>query len=126
MNSTWSCGGREYPFDISEAECMRSVGDALKKLKIEADELELREDVAPHETIAEQCGMIGRFFDEIFGDGEGEKICGEKSSLRDYSDAYVSFIVFLNAQVEEFAAMRESIERRCAERIAPSSGGHVL
>ena len=126
MNSKWSCGGREYPFDISEAECMRSVGEALLELKKAADELEAREGIATHETIEEQCGMIGRFFDMIFGDGEDVKICGEKCSLSEYSDAYVNFIVFLNAQVEEFAAMRVSIEKRCAERITHSAVGNVL
>ena len=117
ISNFWCYGGREYPFDISEAECMKAVGDSLGALKTAADELEARVGLSPHETIDEQCEMIGAFFDGIFGDGEGEKICGKRHSLEKYSNAYVEFIVFLSSQVEAFASMRESIEARYADRI---------
>lgn len=128
MNHFWCFGGREYPFDISESDCMKKVGDALTTLKKLADELENKAacaNLAPHETIDEQCGMIGTFFDMIFGGGEGKKICGERHSLDRYSEAYMEFIVFLNSQVEEFSAMRESIEKRYAERLAAVVGGNI-
>ena len=118
MSNVWCYGGREYSFDISDADCMKAVGEALDKLKSAADVLEEKKDLLPHETIEEQCGMIRVFFDGIFGAGEGERICGARNSLEKHSDAYVEFIVFLSSQVEAFSSMRESIEARYAERIS--------
>lgn len=109
MEHIWNTGGREYYFDISESETMKRLNDALAEI------CETCAQPAGSElgdTIVHHCGMIGTFFDRMFGDGAGREICGEKLSAEQYTMRYVDFIVFVNRQVEAFSQMCREIEDR--------------
>ena len=54
--------------------------------------------------------MIRAFFDNVFGEGAGEAICGVRHSAEQYTLKYVDFIVFVNRQVEAFSELCRSIE----------------
>lgn len=109
MEHIWKTGGREYYFDVSESESMRRLNDALASL-CDACGGETAGGVG--DTIENHCAMIGRFFDNVFGEGEGDAICGQRRSAEQYTMRYVDFIVFVNRQVEAFSALCRDIEEK--------------
>ncbi len=49
----------------------------------------------------EICGTIKKVFDDIFGEGTGEKVCGKNDSVKTCSEAYISLMEEYNRQHEE-------------------------
>jgi len=124
MNHFWIYEGREYAFDISESECMARVNSALTELRAALHRKELSvdntDDVSVADTsaaIAGYCKIVRRFFDTVFGEGEGTVICGEKLSAEDHTAAYMEFILFMDAQVKAFARLPDIIGEKYASRV---------
>ncbi len=103
MNKIWEYRGREYPFDVTSDRCSFAVSHGLEELRsaLEGD--------GEHPSV---CGVIGRFFDTIFGVGAGKLVCGENDSAEEHISAYISFIGFLCAQVDDFSRIREELVAR--------------
>lgn len=116
MERNWKYCGREYPFDISDSDCVRRMNNALAALREDYAEIEEKSDTV--QAIDNQCEMIGEFFGTVFGDAQAKAICGERNSLEAYTTAYVEFIMFVNDQLEELAKFREAIEKRITERLS--------
>jgi len=57
------------------------------------------------EIMACQCGILEEFFDEIFGDGSGIRICGREKSAGAYTKAFLDFLSFLQEQTTELDRM---------------------
>ena len=118
MEHTWNWNGTEYPFDISESESMARMCEGLNALRGDIGMLG-GEAVSASDTLREQCQIIRRFFDTVFGDGAGEAVCGEAYSADAHTTAYMEFILFVNAQVSAFrekvAAVEEKYMNRAAE-----------
>ncbi len=110
MEHIWKTSGREYYFDVSESESMRKLNTALAELCGECDGAKTSGGVG--DTIENHCAMIGRFFDNVFGKGAGDEICGQRHSAEQYTMRYVDFIVFVNRQVEAFSALCRDIEEK--------------
>lgn len=108
MEHIWNVSGREYYFDVSDSECMKKLNHALTVLCGECGEGEAITEVGG--TIEHHCRMIGDFFDNVFSEGAGTEICGQRHSAEQYTLRYVDFIVFVNRQVEAFSKLCRSIE----------------
>ena len=119
MNHTWIWDGREYPFDISESECMERMCRALAVLREAVGGLG---EKGISETIREQCRIIRGFFDAVLGDGTGVEICGEAYSADAHTTAYVEFILFVNEQIGAYRSKMEAVEARYMHRAAQSQG----
>ena len=110
MMRTWHYGGGEYPFDISEAGCIQRLAEALAPMKTESTEDGAAEHIETH------CCIIAEFFDTIFGEGSGERICGSIMSAGAYSEAYLDFIAYIREQTESLIRMRAETEARYFRR----------
>lgn len=109
MMRTWNYGGDEYPFDISEAGCIQRLAEALASMK-EKPEGDAAEHMETH------CCMIAEFFDTIFGEGSGERICGSVMSAGTYSEAYLDFIAYIREQIDSLTRLRAETEERYLRR----------
>ena len=104
MDKIWTYKGKCHSFDITEEVSYALVSRGLNELRNFIDS-------SKEDGFAEGCcDNIKLFFDTLFGDGEGEVICGRKKSVESHISAYVSFISFLCAQVEEFSRLRMLFE----------------
>jgi len=117
MKHTWVWNGKEYPFDISESECMARMCGGLNTLR--EDIGMLGDGISASDTLRGQCRIIRRFFDTVLGEGTGEAVCGAAYSADAHTTAYMEFILFVNEQVNAFrekaAAVGETYLNRAAE-----------
>ena len=117
MEHTWIRDGKEYPFDISESECMARMCGGLNTLR--EDIGMLGDGISASDTLRGQCRIIRRFFDTVLGEGTGEAVCGAAYSADAHTTAYMEFILFVNEQVNAFrekaAAVGETYLNRAAE-----------
>jgi len=119
--------GVSYYFDAEDVECMERYADAAEKMAERADKLTDMNGGSPRDRLKVQrfyCESVRGFFDDIFGEGAGKALCGEKMNSRTDSEAYAAFVGFARAQAEAGTAVRASIadtylnrsERRAAAR----------
>lgn len=114
MDHTWIYNGKEYPFDISDSENMGRMCKGLDILR--GDISGLGGGASASDTLREQCGIIRRFFDIVFGEGTGAEVCGEAFSADAHTTAYVEFIMFVNAQVSAFREKMAAVEEKYMSR----------
>lgn len=104
MEKIWNYKGRSFPFNITEENCYANVSRGLEKLSRAMNERD--ENGHNHST----CVDVKEFFDTVFGNGAGGIICGKQDGAEEHIAAYVCFISFLCAQVDEFSRLRVSLE----------------
>ena len=115
MDQNWSYGGEEYPFDISDAECLERIGKIFAILKNDDN---TDGGLTPAEKAIEVCESIRSFFSALFGDEKSLEICGQKQSAARCTEAYLDFIEFLKVQIDEFSRLRQAVEERYSKRAA--------
>ena len=116
MEKTWVWNGRKYAFDITEAGCMRRLMDALEGLRHNLAQFRREQDT--DDMLFCHCGILQEFFDDIFGEGAGEELCGKKRSAEVYSRVFLEFIDFVNGQLNAVEQLRETAEKKYRKRAA--------
>lgn len=116
MIKQWTWNTTTYPFDVSEAGCMGRLLGALEGLR--ANLAQFRREQDADDMLSCHCGILQEFFDDIFGDGAGETLCGKALSAEAYSRAYIDFMDFVNGQIDALNRLREDAEKRYLERAA--------
>lgn len=114
--SVWTWNGREYPFDISESESMARMNDGLNELRFDNENLGMA-GLVGSSALREQCMIIRKFFDTVFGEGMGEDICGKAYSASAHTMAYMEFILFVNSQVTAFREAVAAVEAKYKNRV---------
>lgn len=115
MEHYWKWDGGEYPFDISDADCLERIGKIFASVR---KELSDEDALTPAERSAKTCNTVRDMFTALFGADESLAICGKPQSAARCSEAYLDFIAFLNEQVDEFSRIREAVEARYSARAA--------
>lgn len=87
-------------FDFTDADCAEALEKAIAQLG--EDEKKLPKTGSASDILKSQCKWLRDFFDRIFGDGSGVKVCGEKNNFRICKDAYVAFLEFVSAQKQDY------------------------
>ncbi len=108
----WTYAGRTFPFDISSAESVSRLTEAIGLLTEDG----AGEDAPLDVQISRHCHMIAAFFDFLFGEGTAAEICGTEESARAYSAAYLDFIACVRAQIAALGTMQEEAEARYLAR----------
>jgi len=93
---------------------MNRLLDAINGLRINLDAFRDRQPVDG--MLSSHCGILQEFFDDVFGDGSGEDICGKTLSAEAYSRAYIAFLDFVHRQVDEMTGIRQAAEERYRAR----------
>ena len=98
INYTFEYNGLSYDFDIRDAENSEKLEEAVDQLR------EAEKSVPKTGKLSAiykaTCEMLRNFFDTLFGEGEGVKICGERMHVTAHYDAYKAFLEFVSPQRE--------------------------
>jgi len=116
MNKNWTWNKITMPFDISEVGCMNRLLAALGGLRNNL--AGFRRDQDADDLLSCHCGILQEFFDEVFGDGAGETLCGTVLSAEVYSRAYIDFMDFVNGQIDALNRLRKEAEEKYLARAA--------
>ena len=114
MEKIWKWNSRETYFDITEPGCMRRLMDALEGLRTNLAQFRREQDT--DDMLSCHCGILQEFFDDVFGEGAGEILCGKKLSAEAYSRAYLDFLDFVNGQMDALEKMQKEAEARYRAR----------
>lgn len=106
----WRYNGFEFSFDVGDAddaahfeECMHRFADSEKAQP---------KDGTMAERIIAYDKMFRDMFDDVFGEGAGDDILGEKRSMRNCDSAYESFLSFIDGQNADFVRRRAALATR--------------
>ena len=98
-NSTvFKYNGQEKEFDIADVECNKKFEGAVKALQEECNSIP--KTGLASDMMKSQVDIIKRFFDNLFGDGAGVELCGEKDNFNSCFDAYEAILSHINEQKE--------------------------
>lgn len=114
MEKIWKWNGVETYFDITNPGCMRRLMDALEGLRNNLAQFRREQDT--DDMLSCHCGILQEFFDDVFGEGSGEHLCGKQLSAEAYSRAYLDFLDFVNGQMDALEAMHREAEGKYRTR----------
>lgn len=125
--TTFCYNGQEYRFDIENIDDAEKWEAAFEKMK-EAEK-SIKKDGKKSEYIRGYCKMIRDLFDNLFGDGASNAICGEKYNSRTDTEAYKALVNFVADQTEAGLEQKNAIatnflnraQRRAAAKAANKS-----
>lgn len=109
----WKYNDCEFEVDFEDADFMERYWDAVDHLG--KTEKELNDQVPDRNFLRSYCKMFYRFFDELFGDGSGDKILNGKYNARECEAAYDSLITFGSERVRAVNTARLNRAQRRAQ-----------
>lgn len=112
MNKNWKYNDADYWFDVSEEGCMYRLTEALLGM----EQKPMQGDITPAQKIAAQCDDIRQFFNILFDEESAGEICGFMKSAESHTRAFVSFVTFVEAQMQAMVDIRMEAEQRFRER----------
>lgn len=112
--TTFHYNGFDLSFDIENLEDTERYESAIEKMK--TSEKLIKKDGKKSEYIKGYCMMIRTMFDDIFGNGASNKICGENLNSRTDTDAYNAFLMFVANQTDAGLAQKNAIATQFLNR----------
>ena len=91
--------GTSYTFDFNDPEHTEKLEEATDYMVEEARKLDPTDKTSV--AIRQQCGLVKRYFDHIFGEGAGVALCGEKDIYNVCVRTYAEFLDFVSAQKDD-------------------------
>ena len=88
--SQWKWNEVELEIDMEDYDFLQRYQEAFKKMEITEKEIQKTGENA--EIIRLYCEMFYQLFDDIFGDGTGDKLFAGKKNARICEECYDSFI----------------------------------
>ena len=101
--------GCTYEFDIADADASEKYEKAIEVM--EEEEKTIPKTGKLSEIYRAQCGLIKHFFDNVFEEGAGAKVCGEKDNITNHYTAYTTFLDFVKVQRDGVLAVRNTISK---------------
>lgn len=98
---------KELNFDATDADTLKKYLDAMITVSEKAENLD--KDAPQPKQYRYLCKSVKSCFDEIFGAGMGEKICGANDSLRVCTNAYRELVEEYNRQMREQDKANEAL-----------------
>jgi len=123
--TVFSYNGVSFDFDIEDIEDLQRYENAYEQMTV--DQKLLKKDGKKSEYVKAYCEMIRRLFENIFGDGAGTKICGERYNSRTDTEAYNAFLAFVAKQTDagmvQKSALAATYLNRAQRRAAAKNAG---
>lgn len=105
--------GIELTFDATDAETLDKYLTAIDKCAERANGIENpgedREKLV--KTYRDMCGYMKDAFDDIFGEGTGNKVCGEGNSVHVCRDAYSCLMREYNQQMADEKRLNDEFKK---------------
>lgn len=96
VNTVWEVNGNKFSFDMGDAEDAKHFQDVMKRF--EAAEKALPKDGDMVQHIISYDKMFRDMYDDLFGEGAGDKILGSRRNMTNVDNTYTSFLEFLASQ----------------------------
>lgn len=112
VNTNFEFNGATYYFDAEDVDCMERYAEAAEKMAEKSEQISTMQGGSLREKLQIQriyCESVRGFFDDIFGEGAGIALCGERMNSRTDSEVYAAFVDFARAQAAAGSAFRASI-----------------
>ena len=90
----------EVDFDFLDADDVERFENAAKRVVEECANKEKKE-MSYAEVIREECKIIDRFFDDVFGNGISEKLFNGKKNLSDHVKAFEDIVKMKNEKQKD-------------------------
>ena len=103
--------GVELEFDLLDYETAKAYEEALERVQKESALCQKKKAISVSASIKEQCEMVNRFFDKVFGAGTSQAIFGGKMNLNVAIEAF-------EAVIEEAAHQKEAFSSRINKNIS--------
>lgn len=101
--------GYTFEYDLADADDSEKYENAIEIMT--AEEKAIPKDGKLSAIYRAQCGLIKHFFDNVLGEGAGNKICGEKDNVSDCYTAYTAFLDFVSAQRDRVLSVKNTISK---------------
>lgn len=97
----------ELNFDATDADTLQKYLDAMQIVSEKANRLD--KNAPQPKQYQYLCEAVKTCFDDIFGAGTGEKICGANNSLRACTNAFRELVEEYNHQMSEQKRANEAL-----------------
>lgn len=108
--SLWKWNDVELEIDMEDADFQEKYEKAFNKLAV--TEKEIQKIGSLSQITREYCKMFYQLYDDIFGEGTGEKLFAGKHNVRLIDEAYDSFIEHCKKEVEAFQRRRMKASKK--------------
>lgn len=98
-NTIWEYNGSQFELDLTDLEFAERYEKSLENLQ--EREKNRTKDGSMSARIREYDAMIRGLFDDIFGEGAGDAVLGEKISTKNCDTAFDALLEFVIKQQEE-------------------------
>jgi len=114
QNTTWEINGKSFELDVFEEETAQKYTDAFKTLADEEKNIKYTGNLV--EQVRSYCQVFYNLFDNIFGEGAGIEILGEKRSVTVCNETYDSFLNFVSEQKKAVANFGTEVTAKYSNR----------
>ena len=97
----------EIEFDFLDADDVERLENEAEKVKEEC-QIKSKQKMRQSEIIKEECNIIERFFDNVFGNGTSEKLFRGKKNLNNEIKAFEDII---NYKIEQQIKLKNTLDR---------------
>lgn len=109
VKTVFQWNGKEYPFDIRDADDAERFETASANIDKEAKSMEKTGKVS--NMIRAQCGLIRNFFATCLGERAADDILGAQKNLQQHYDAYTAFCGIVSEQRDYFVRVRNTFSQ---------------
>jgi len=103
----WKYNDLEFEFDIEDYDDAQRYEKAFNDLS--EREKSVEKTGMTTDILKSYCEVYYKLFDDLFGEGAGNKVFGGKFNTRKCEEAFNSFFVFVKAQTEEAQARKQQM-----------------
>ena len=97
----------DVDLDFLDADDVERFEKEAKRVKEEC-EVKNKEEMSYSEVIREECNIIDRFFNNVFGEGMAEKLFKGKKNLNEHIKAFEDII---NTKIEQQKGLQNTLNR---------------
>lgn len=108
--------GVEFDFDFYEADSLELYEQENERVSIDIKEPTQYEGKRTSESIRIQCGIIDKFFDNMFGEGTAQKLFNGRANLRIHMEAFAQMADAAHESRRELDAIEDKYSPNRAER----------
>jgi hypothetical protein len=105
MSQTWKYNNVELEFDMGDVDTLETYENAF--VQMEVTQGKLPKTGTHSEMTRAYCEMFLELFDNLFEEGTGKKLMGERLNVREAEKCYHSFLVFVKRQMSEMNHLRQ-------------------
>lgn len=119
--SLWKWNDVELEIDMEDADFLEKYEKAFDVMGIQEEKLQ--KTGSQSTIVKEYCNMFYRLFDDIFGEGTGDKLFEGKRNTRICEECYDSFIVECKRCVQDANKRRTSMLNKYSPNRAQRRSG---